>query len=62
MAAYTPPPILVLTWLQLLSLNSEPEAAAHAKQMINRNFGSVDLATMYLQQYHEQHSKQKIVS
>jgi hypothetical protein len=50
MTAYTPPPIPVKTWLQLLGLNSEPEAAAHAKRMINRNFGSVDLAVLYIEQ------------
>jgi len=50
MSNYAPPPILVLTWLQLLGLNSEKEASEHAKRMINRNFGSVDLATVYLEQ------------
>jgi hypothetical protein len=50
MSTYTPPPVLVNTWLQLISQNSEPEAIEHAKNMINRNFGSVDLAIMYLHQ------------
>mgnify|MGYP003671625768 CR=1 len=50
MAAYTPPPILVLTWIQLISSDLEPEAIAHAQRMINLNFGSVDLAVMYLEQ------------
>jgi hypothetical protein len=47
---YSPPPILVKTWLQLISSNYEPEATEHAKKMINRNFGSVDLAIAYLEQ------------
>jgi hypothetical protein len=54
MSQYKPPPILVNTWLQLLGLNSEPEATENAKKMINRNFGSVDLAILYLEQCHLQ--------
>ena len=50
MTSYTPPPILVNTWLQLLGLNSEPETSYHAKKMLIRNFGSVDLAIVYLEQ------------
>ncbi|WP_157884320.1 hypothetical protein [Paraglaciecola hydrolytica] len=50
MSQYTPPVILVRTWLQLISLNSEKEARDHAKKMINDNFGSVDLAIIYLEQ------------
>jgi hypothetical protein len=50
MSHYAPPPILVLTWLQLIGSDSEPEAAAHGKNMINRNFVSIDLAIMYLEQ------------
>jgi hypothetical protein len=50
MSQYAPPPILVKTWLQLLGLNSEPEAVAHAKRMINLNFGSVDLAVIHFEQ------------
>ena len=43
MSQYAPPPILVKTWLQLFGLNSEPEAAAHAKRMINKISVSCDL-------------------
>jgi hypothetical protein len=50
MSQYAPPLILVNTWLQLISSNYEPEATEHAKKMINRNFGSVDLAIAYLEQ------------
>jgi superoxide dismutase len=50
MSQYAPPLILVNTWLQLISSNYEPEATGHAKKMINRNFGSVDLAIAYLEQ------------
>jgi hypothetical protein len=50
MSHYAPPPILVNTWLQLLGLNSEKEASDHALRMINKNFGSIDLAIMYLEQ------------
>lgn len=52
MPRYTPPPILVNTWLQLLGLSSEKEASDHARRMINKNFGSVDLAIIYLEQCH----------
>jgi hypothetical protein len=50
MSHYTPPPVLVNTWLKLLSLNSEKDASEHALRMINKNFGNVDLAIMYLEQ------------
>lgn len=46
----TPPPILVLTWIQLNSSDLELEVIVHAKRMINLNFGSVDLAVIYLEQ------------
>ena len=34
----------------LINLSSSDEARDHAKRMINRNFGSVDLAITYLEQ------------
>jgi hypothetical protein len=50
MSQYAPPPILVITWLQIIGSDIEPEATEHAKRMINTNFGSIDLAVMYLEQ------------
>ena len=50
MSNYCPPPVLVKTWLMLINLSSEEDARKHAKRMINRNFGSVDLAFDYLEQ------------
>ena len=50
MSQYIPPIVLVKTWLQLINLSVEKEVRAHAKRMINRNFGSVDLAIAYLEQ------------
>jgi len=50
MSQYCPPPVLVKTWLMLINLRSSDEARDHAKRMIKRNFGSVDLATTYLEQ------------
>jgi hypothetical protein len=38
----------------LIDLRSSAEARAHAKRMINRNFGSVDLAFAYLEQNQQQ--------
>jgi len=54
MSHYCPPPVLVKTWLMLIDLRSSAEARAHAKRMINRNFGSVDLAFAYLEQNQQQ--------
>jgi hypothetical protein len=45
-----PPNALVKTWLQLVSFSTEKEARNHSKRMINRNFGSVDLAIIYIEQ------------
>jgi hypothetical protein len=45
-----PPIVLVQTWLQLLSLSSEKEAQTHAKRMLVKAFGSVDLALEYIEQ------------
>jgi hypothetical protein len=50
MSEYCPPPVLVKTWLMLINLSSSDEARDHAKRMVNRNFGSVDLAITYLEQ------------
>jgi len=50
MAQYIPPIVLVKTWLQLVNFSTEKEARDHSKRMINRNFGSVDLAITYIEQ------------
>jgi hypothetical protein len=50
MKQYIPPIVLVKTWLQLVNFSTEKEARDHSKRMINRNFGSVDLAIAYLEQ------------
>jgi hypothetical protein len=52
MSQYCPPPVLVKTWLMLINSRSSDsdKARAHAKRMIDVNFGSVDLAIIYLEQ------------
>jgi hypothetical protein len=50
MSQYIPPIVLVKTWLQLIKFSTEKEARDHSKRMINRNFGSVELAIAYLEQ------------
>ena len=50
MSQYIPPIVLVKTWLQLVNFSTEKEARDHSKRMINRNFGSVDLAITYIEQ------------
>jgi hypothetical protein len=50
MSHYIPPIALVKTWLQLVSFSTEKEARNHSKRMINRNFGSIDLAITYIEQ------------
>jgi hypothetical protein len=50
MSQYIPPIVLVKTWLQLLDFSTEKEVRDHSKRMINRNFGSVDLAIIYIEQ------------
>jgi hypothetical protein len=50
MSQYNPPIALVKTWLQLVSFSTEEEVSDHSKRMINRNFGSVDLAITYIEQ------------
>jgi hypothetical protein len=50
MSQYNPPIALVKTWLQLVSFSTEKEVSDHSKRMINKNFGSVDLAITYIEQ------------
>jgi hypothetical protein len=50
MTQHNPPIVLVKTWLQLVNFSTEKEARDHSKRMINRNFGSVDLAIIYIEQ------------
>ena len=52
MSQYCPPPVLVKTWLMLINLRFYDEARVRAKRMIDVNFGSVDLAVIYLEQSH----------
>jgi hypothetical protein len=51
---YTPPIALIKTWLEVLRSDVDKEAILHVKRMLNRNFGSVDLAVMYLEQQNKQ--------
>lgn len=44
-----PPKILVKTWLHILSSADEKEARVHAKKMLDRVFGNVEFAIMYLE-------------
>ena len=50
MSQYIPPIVLVKTWLQLLSFSSEKEVREQSKRLLNKNFGSVDLAITYIEQ------------
>jgi hypothetical protein len=50
MSQYNPPIALVKTWLQLVNFSTEKEAKDHSQRMINRNFGSIDLAIIYIEQ------------
>jgi hypothetical protein len=50
MTYYNPPVVLVKTWLQLVNFSTEKEAKDHSQRMINRNFGSIDLAIIYIEQ------------
>jgi protein-tyrosine phosphatase len=61
MSQYCPPPVLVKTWLLLINLSAEDEAIAHAKRMINRNFGSVDLAITYIEQNQQKPVKSPLI-
>jgi hypothetical protein len=49
MSKHTPPVVLVTTWLELINLSTEEDARKHAKRMIKINFGSVDLAMVYIE-------------
>ena len=62
MSQYCPPPVLVKTWLMLINSRSSDsdEARAHAKRMIDVNFGSVDLAIIYLDQLHSDNMPVKV--
>jgi hypothetical protein len=48
-----PPPMLVNTWLYVLTSADEEEARRHAKKMLNDAFGSVEVAIMYLEDCRE---------
>jgi hypothetical protein len=50
MSQYNPPIALVKTWLQLVNFSTEEEVRNHSERMINRNFGSIDLAIIYIEQ------------
>jgi hypothetical protein len=50
MTQNNPPIVLVKTWLQLVNFSTEEEVRNHSKRMINRNFGSIDLAIIYIEQ------------
>jgi hypothetical protein len=62
MSQYCPPPVLVKTWLMLINSRSSDsdEARAHAKRMIDVNFGSVDLAIIYLEQSQSDNTPMKV--
>jgi hypothetical protein len=60
MSQYCPPPVLVKTWLMLIDLSSSDEARARAKRMIDVNFGSVDLAIIYVEQSHSDNTLLKV--
>ncbi|WP_158972589.1 hypothetical protein [Paraglaciecola sp. L3A3] len=44
-----PPKILVETWLFILTSGDEQEARRHVRRMLNRSFGGVEFAAMYLE-------------
>jgi hypothetical protein len=50
MTQNNPPIVLVKTWLQLVNFSTEEEVRNHSQRMINRNFGSIDLAIIYIEQ------------
>jgi hypothetical protein len=50
MTMNNPPIVLVKTWLQLVNFSTEEEVRNHSERMINRNFGSIDLAIIYIEQ------------
>jgi hypothetical protein len=44
MKQLTPPTVLTKTWIELLKLTSDDEAHIHAKGMLAKTFGSIELA------------------
>jgi hypothetical protein len=42
-----PPAVLIKTWIELLKIASDDEAHIHAKQMLAKTFGSIELAFIY---------------
>jgi hypothetical protein len=52
--SYTPPVALVNTWLEVFRSNYDEEATQRVKNKLEHNFGSVDLAVMYIEQQNEQ--------
>jgi len=44
----------------LINLSSSNEARAHGRRMIDVNFGSVDLAIIYLEQSHSDNTRVKV--
>jgi hypothetical protein len=50
MTAPTPPIVLVTTWLQILRADTDEEARLHSKRMLNRAFGTAELAAEYVEQ------------
>jgi hypothetical protein len=52
--SYTPPVALVNTWLEVFRSNYDEEATQRVKNKLERNFGSVDLAVIYIEQQNEQ--------
>ncbi|MFT6046470.1 MAG: hypothetical protein ACI9WC_002176 [Arenicella sp.] len=51
---YTPSIALVKTWLEVLRSDNDKEAILRVKYKLERYFGSVDLAVMYIEQQNEQ--------
>jgi hypothetical protein len=45
-----PPFVLVKTWLELSTNAEEKEAINHAKRMLIRTFGSIEIAVIYMEQ------------
>jgi hypothetical protein len=45
-----PPFVLVKTWLELSTNSGEKDAQQHAKRMLIKAFGSVEVAVIYMEQ------------
>jgi len=45
-----PPTVLLKTWLELLKWSDDEEQHRHAKRMLVRHFGSVDIACMFAEE------------